>query len=86
MESINFIIIAVAGLILAAIIVSRFLAVQKARQEKESILSKLEAEAFEYASEFVHDETISEDEFYERSVILSKKLDAVKALKSEIGM
>jgi len=86
MESINFIIIAISGLILVAIIISRFLAAQKARQEKESILSRLEAEAFEYASEFVHDGTISEDEFYERSVILSKKLDAVKALKSEIGM
>lgn len=86
MGSINFIIIAVSGLILVAIIISRFLVAQKARQEKESILSNLEAGAFEYASEFVHDETISEDEFYERSVILSKKLDVVKALKSEIGM
>ncbi|MBH2033413.1 MAG: hypothetical protein I8H73_11210 [Pseudomonadales bacterium] len=86
MESINSIIIAVSGFILAAIIILRFLTAQKARQKKESILSRLEAEAFECASEFVHDENISEDEFYECSVILSKKLDAVKALKSDIGM
>jgi uridine phosphorylase len=88
MESVNLIIVVAITapcLIIAKVYISKYLAKQKARQEKEILINKLEAAAFEYASKFVDDDTVSEDEFYQHSVILSKKFDAIKALRSENG-